>query len=250
VNKSQNLHIVIPCYNEASKWPYSEYHEFLEKCPDTLTFLFVNDGSTDNTREKIDELAATFPNNVTTLHMKKNGGKSEAVRQGILLSMAQSNYSYLGYWDADLSTPITEINHLSNKIEKFHEPTLLMGSRVKILGTTNIQRRAYRHYVGRIIATLISKILNIGVYDTQCGAKLIKASDAGKLMAEKFISRWLFDVELLFRIMKLYPEDRAEKLIIEVPLNNWIEKGDSKISMAYFLKIPYELFRIYRRYRL
>jgi len=181
--------------------------------------------------------------------MKKNGGKSEAVRQGILLSLAQENYSYIGYWDADLATPLNEIQHLDEMIEKFHQPTLLMGSRIKTLGMTNIQRKAHRHYVGRIIATLISKILNIGVYDTQCGAKLIKASDAGKLMSEKFISRWLFDVELLFRIMKMYPNKPAEQIIIEIPLNNWIEKGDSKISATYFLKIPIELLRIHWRYR-
>ena len=131
MNNSHRLHIIIPCYNEASKWPHSEYNNFLENCPKNISFLFVNDGSTDHTRDLIDKLASAFPKHVATLHMKKNGGKSEAVRQGILLSLAQDNYAYIGYWDADLATPLNEIQHLYKMIDKYHDPTLLMGSRIK-----------------------------------------------------------------------------------------------------------------------
>ena len=104
--------------------------------------MFVNDGSTDHTGELMDKLADKFPEKVGTLHMKKNAGKSEAVRQGILLSIAQSESYYIGYWDADLATPLSEIDYLYRMIKKYDYPVLLMGSRVKILGKSNIQRKA------------------------------------------------------------------------------------------------------------
>ena len=90
-------------------------------------------------------------------------------------------------------------------------------------------------------------MLQLAIYDTQCGAKLIKSQLALDLFKEPFLSKWLFDVELLFRFKSKVPN--YEACIIEVPLNNWEDIAGSKIKFTYFLKAPLDLIRIYFKYR-
>lgn len=90
-------------------------------------------------------------------------------------------------------------------------------------------------------------MLQLPIYDTQCGAKLIHADVVSTLFKDSFLSKWLFDVELLFRLKKNYKD--FEKRIIEVPLNKWEDVAGSKIKFSYFLKAPLDLLRIYLKYR-
>ena len=95
----------------------------------------------------------------------------------------------------------------------------------------------------------MSMMLNLRFYDTQCGAKLLKSEITNDIFAERFISPWLFDVELIFRILKLKMYENPEKLIYELPLREWKEQKESKIKLNDLLKIPIELFKIYRKYK-
>ena len=122
---------------------------------------------------------------------------------------------------------------------------MTMGARLKRLGA-NVQRKAYRHYMGRVFATVVSLLFRMPVYDSQCGAKLFRVSLVPEVFRAPFSSRWLFDVEILLRVRRLYPD--YERLVCEVPLRTWIEQGDSRIRFSHLLKMPYELFQIYCRY--
>lgn len=238
--------IIVPCFNEAARLNTSEFLTFLKAEEDT-NFLFVDDGSTDSTRKTLQQLAVKQPDRVSYTCLKHNRGKAEAVRQGILLAL-EGDDNFIGFWDADLATPLSEIPRLTNQLQTTPQLKLVCGARIKKLGAV-IDRRRYRHYFGRIIATLISYILRLPVYDTQCGAKLFDRSLVQQIFKEPFISPWLFDVELFARIIGLVGRAKASKIIYELPLLSWKDIGESKIKLRYLPKIPLELARINFRYR-
>jgi dolichyl-phosphate beta-glucosyltransferase len=123
-----------------------------------------------------------------------------------------------------------------------------MGSRVQLLGRS-IRRRAARHYIGRVMATITAASMGVAVYDTQCGAKLFRAGPGTRaLFEEPFMSRWLFDVELIMRILVAQPHTEPGTLVREVPLAEWTEVPGSRVSMTDGFRALADLQRIRRRY--
>ncbi len=121
---------------------------------------------------------------------------------------------------------------------------MLLGARVQLLGR-KIARRPLRHYLGRIFATAASCVLRLPVYDTQCGAKLFRASAEMRPVFENpFLTRWLFDVELLARMIVAGADDR----IHEFPLSQWQDVAGSKVKAKDFFHAAWQLGRIYREY--
>ncbi|NID11769.1 dolichyl-phosphate beta-glucosyltransferase [Fibrivirga algicola] len=237
--------IIIPCYNEADRLPGSAFLAYQQAHPD-VSFCFVNDGSRDQTAEVLATLQRQNPAQIDVLNLAQNQGKAGAVRAGMLHSV-QKGHDYLGYFDADLATPLAAINDLRLVLDNHPDCVFVMGSRIKHLGV-NIQRNAFRHYVGRIIATIISLILKLPVYDTQCGAKLLRREVIGTIFRDPFISPWLFDVELLARLVGLFGRPNLTGKLLEEPLQEWIEQADSRLSPTYMFRMWTELYRIYRTY--
>ena len=131
--------IIIPCYNEAKRIAIIEFQNFIEQSKE-IDFCFVNDGSTDNTKAILNGLKHT-PSRFKIIHLNKNVGKAEAIRHGVL--QMDLSYNYIGYLDADLSTPLSEIERL-NTIAKSSGKSFIMGSRIKLVGT-KIERRLKQH---------------------------------------------------------------------------------------------------------
>ncbi len=177
-----------------------------------------------------------------------NQGKAEAVRQGMVAAM--NTYALVGYWDADLATPLNEIPNFITTMEGNPNLVCVLGSRVKLLGR-NVQRRFYRHYLGRVFATFASMVLVLTVYDTQCGAKLFRSGDILRLaFADRFISRWIFDVEILARLkhLLLRTSQDLEQALYEMPLQKWVDVQGSNLKAFDFLQAATELLRIARQY--
>lgn len=241
--------IVIPCYNEEKRLAGDELLTFSNQTAD-IDFLLVNDGSTDGTTKLIDELDRKRPDKIKTLHLTANQGKGEAVRQGLLKAL-DGKYGIVGYWDADLSAPLSEILRLRQVLVKHQALDAVIGSRVKLIGRS-IERQTWRHYTGRIIATLISMALRLPVYDTQCGAKLFRASAKLKeLLMEPFLTRWLFDVEILARSLLSFARHGNMSLTFyEEPLEVWTHVGASTIGPGDFPVIIKELWHIWCEYTL
>ena len=240
--------LIVPCYNEAVRLPVETFMAF-HLSDDSLRFVLVDDGSTDATREVLQSMAARAPERMEVLSLARNGGKSEAVRQGVLHAL-ESNAEWVGYWDADLATPLEELPRFCEVLRESPAARVVIGARVKLLGRT-VERKLHRHLYGRVFVTAVSKLLALSVYDTQCGAKLFRASDDIRVaFGEPFGSRWIFDVELLVRLIAQY-EQRGEELahhVVEVPLQRWSDVAGSKITSFDALRAAGELAAIGRRY--
>jgi glycosyltransferase involved in cell wall biosynthesis len=231
---------IIPFYNEEKRILINEF-ALAFKNFNTIDFLLVNDGSFDLTQKIIENFSIPF-SNVKVLNLEKNQGKAEAIRMGMLHSK-NLDYDYFGYLDADLSTPIAEVIKLLEFAKTNPHLKLIMGTRIKLLGN-NIIRSNKRHYLGRIFATIISNlILKTPVYDTQCGAKIIKSDIVNLTFSQKFKTRWLFDVEMLLRLKK--NQISLVESVAEFPLSTWIEKGNTKIKFIEFIHFPFQLIKIY-----
>jgi len=241
-----NCCIVIPCFNEEKRLDVAEFEQFFAQ--NDYDFCFVNDGSTDFTLKLIGKIQQNREDRIKIVDLERNSGKAEAVRQGILESLQWKPFDVIGYFDADFATPLAEIPYLYSFFDN-QQIEMVIGSRVKLLGR-KIERKPMRHILGRVFATVASLILKTSVYDTQCGAKLIKSSLVPQLFNKKFISKWLFDIEVFARIIQLKGLDDIPKRIIEAPLHTWIEKDNSKIKFTFFLIVPFELWKIHRAYRI
>lgn len=236
--------LVVPCYNEANRLPQEAFLSFLEANKE-IGVLFVNDGSKDGTLEKLQRLEQRS-NAVHVLDLQPNGGKAEAVRRGMLYAAEKMETDYIAFWDADLATPLDEVVPMVAWAGKGFD--IVTGLRLMRLGA-KVKRKALRHYLGRCFATVASMMLDLPVYDTQCGAKLFRREIVEPLFAEQFITRWLFDVELLARYKSLYGRVQAIEKIYEYPLFKWEDIDGSRLKKGDFVKAPVELMKIRRRYR-
>ncbi len=234
--------LIIPCYNEQNRLKVNEFLSYLDSNK-SVSLLFVNDGSNDDT---IGVLNSIEHPRVNVLNLKRNSGKANAIRSGIK-SLINSDYDYFGYFDADLSTSLEEVENILRPLTQRSETLLSLGSRHRRLGT-NINRHLYRHILGRIYATIVSMILRLPVYDTQCGAKIFKKSILS-VFEKEFVSKWFFDVEVIARVKKQHPYTFHHQSIVEVPLQGWRDIDGSKLTFMDFLTTPIELMKIYRKYK-
>jgi glycosyltransferase involved in cell wall biosynthesis len=238
--------IVIPCFNEEHRLRGEEILQFLHEQPQA-TVCFVDDGSSDRTVDVLDRLEKSTPHSVLVLRLPVNQGKAEAVRQGMLHAARSGRFALVGFWDADMSTPLREVNGMLRILESDASCGLVMGSRVRRMGS-QIHRSAVRHYVGRMFSTLASLLLQLPVYDTQCGAKLVRTDLVDTLFCDRFLTQWIFDVEMLARLRNALGRDRMLATVTEMPLTEWKEVGGSKIRPAHVAQVPLELLKIAARY--
>lgn len=230
--------IIIPFYNEVERINLEKFHQIFNGFPQ-YNFLLVDDGSLDKTIDLLENFKSQF-STVEVLKLDKNVGKAEAIRSAVL---SISNANFISYFDADLATPFSELDQLIQFSVQNSNYKMVMGARIKLIGNS-VKRSLKRHYFGRIFATIVSQfVLKVAIYDTQCGAKVIDYEIAKQIFEQPFISKWLFDVELLKRLQKNH---NLKEVVKEIPLESWEEIGNSKIKVGDFLRIPFQLFQIYR----
>lgn len=240
--------VVVPCYNEADRFDASAFLQSLEEHPD-VDFLFVDDGSSDRTAEVLEKLRSRAPERVTVLGLVTNRGKAEAVRQGFQAAFAASP-RFVAFWDADLATPLAEIPRFLNIVQSRPEIEMVFGSRVKLMGR-QVHRKMWRHYLGRIFATLVSVWLRLPIYDSQCGAKVFRNGELIRsVMASPFETRWLFDVEILVRAITTHEKGAAGlcSCTCELPLNAWRDVPSGALASGAYLRAAVSLTRVVWRY--
>lgn len=216
----KDISIIIPCYNEGFKLNSNiqKIVEYLGTIHPLITkeIVLVNDGSTDNTNEIINIIANKI-HDVKTVSYEKNRGKGYAIKMG----MQKSEAEWLIFMDADLST---DLSALSEVLLQKENADFIIGSRRFEESILVKEQGAMRKIVGSCCSILTNIIIPLGIKDTQCGFKAIKAECAKVLIEKQKVERFAFDVEYLY-ICKL-----RGLVIKEIPVI-WENDEDSKVTV-------------------
>lgn len=237
--------VVVPCFNEEFRFNSVYWKSLIENTKQVgVVWLFLNDGSSDNTESILDTFCAS--QDVFFLSLKKNVGKGNAVRMGFLYLLDNfPDLKEISFLDADGAFASDEVvsilkDSVNKKIPDFD---IFITSRVKLSGT-DIQRSQSRHIISRLLYTIVARSWTWAPYDTQCGFKVFKVTDAFiKSLKDVFHTKWLFDIEIMTRLA-IYLEQKPK--IIEKPLSFWYEVGGGTMSWNSSLRILKESFFIRR----
>ena len=238
--------VVIPCYNEEERLFSKEFIDYIDK-NSGYHLCFVNDGSKDQTLNVLKDLQRGREDFITVYDCEKNGGKAEAVRLGMLHMAKKEDLDYIGFLDADLSTDLSDFDDLVKTIER-SEFKIVSGSRISRMGA-NITKESARKIISLTINFIIRKILKMDFKDTQCGAKIFHKDVIDIAFSKKFVTQWIFDVEIFKRMSQHFGLKNAKVMLCEQPLKRWIHADGSKLSMKDSVKIVLQLGQIAWVYR-
>jgi glycosyltransferase involved in cell wall biosynthesis len=216
----RSLSVVIPAYNEASRLPatlgrVSAY--LASRGFDFEEILVVDDGSTDGTAARAEAFAASHPN-VRVLRNPGNRGKGYAVRNGML----EARGDWRLFTDADLSSPIEEVEKLVGAVRDRHAGVAI-GSRALDRSLISVHQPPYREIAGKFFNLVMRLAVGLPFRDTQCGFKLFSREAAEAAFSRQLLERFGFDVEVLL-IARLHGFH-----IEEVPVK-WAHVEGTKVS--------------------
>ncbi|AEH01198.1 response regulator [Lacinutrix sp. 5H-3-7-4] len=238
--------VVIPCYNEEERLLSEEFISYIDQHTG-YHLCFVNDGSKDKTLEVLHNLQNGREDFITVYDCEKNGGKAEAVRLGMLHMAKKDDLDYIGFLDADLSTDLADFDDLVKTIET-SDFKIVSGSRISRMGA-DITKESARKIISLTINFIIRKILKMDFKDTQCGAKIFSKDVIQIAFGKKFVTQWIFDVEIFKRMSIHFGIKKAKAMLCEQPLKRWIHADGSKLSMKDSVKIIFQLAQIAWVYR-
>jgi DNA-binding response OmpR family regulator len=244
--KQRCVGIVIPCYNEEKRLNSKDFIDYIDRNAG-YHLCFVNDGSTDKTLAILKSLSESREDFITVYECAENVGKAEAVRRGMLHMAKREDLDYIGFLDADLSTSLSDFDDLVAAIEN-SKYKIVSGSRMSRMGA-DIDKEPAREFISLAINFIIKRILKMNFNDTQCGAKVFHKDVVPISFDKKFISKWIFDVEIYRRITLYFGIIKARKLVCEQPLKRWVHADGSKLSMKDSIKIIGQLLQIFWHYR-
>ena len=226
--------VIIPVFNESGRIlkTCNAITEFLENNPN-YTFLFVNDGSTDDTFEILKQRKEQF-NDINILPLSENKGKGGAIREAVM----QSDEEYICFIDGDLAY---SFNHLPNLFKKLKIFDVVIGSRS--LGFKNKKKLLLRRRIlGGGFNLLVRLITGLPYKDTQAGLKGFRLDKAKKIFSKQIITDFSFDVELLF-IAKKYGYTIGE--IPAIVAKHHTEKNTRVNLITDTIRMFFDLFKIH-----
>ena len=213
-----NLSVIIPAYNESKRITNTviRISKYLKEKNHDYEIIVVDDGSRDNTAEIVSELSKEYEN-LSLVKNGKNKGKGYSVKNGML----HAERDYLLFSDADLSTPIEEIEKFLPWLKEGYD--VVIASRALKGSDIKIKQPFYRVFIGKTFNKIVQIIATRGIKDTQCGFKLFTKKAAKRIFPKQKLERFGFDVEILYLTKKFGFK------IKEVPVI-WINAEGSKVS--------------------
>ena len=208
------LSIVVPAYNEARRigGTLATLCHIKEVNPYPVELIVVDDGSTDDTVATV----AQSPG-IRLVRNDRNHGKGYTVRHGVL----EATGRYVLFTDADLSTPIEEVDKLLSTIQR-EDADAAIGSRALQRELIGVHQPWLREMGGRVFNLLVRAFTGLKLHDTQCGFKLFKRNSTRRAFEKLRIEGFGFDPELLFLI------EREGGRIVEVPVR-WNDDPATKV---------------------
>jgi len=234
----QKIAIIIPCFNEQYRISKNSVSTILEQ-PNVDVYL-CNDGSTDNTLQVLNTISKNHAGRCFVINYERNTGKANTIYRAAGSLLLKDEYTHIAYFDADFSTPPGEIVRMLEFAYK-NPDIFVIGSRVQLLNAV-IQRKWYRHIIGRIVVTIVNFKFRLAVYDSQCGAKIFPVAIANIAFNTPFLTSWLFDMEIFIRLRKAGMLAHG----IELPLHNWIDADGSKLKLTHVFSILKEIVVLYK----
>ena len=233
--------IVVPCFNEDHRFPMQYWRDLVHE-ENGIQWFFVNDGSSDKTSNLLQDLIKD--SSAEVIHNPRNMGKGNSIREGFIHALKQnSKYKSLGYMDSDGAFSKRDLFCLIGKFEELElsnkKRDAILSSRVALAGH-QINRNPSRHYIGRIIATYLTRNWVDAPYDTQSGLKLFANSISFQnAIDETFKTSWFVDIEILTRIGI---ENGGNLSLWEEPLTSWSDVAGSKLDLKHTPKLFREIF--------
>lgn len=214
--EAPDLSVVIPAYDEEDRLPptLEKVLAFLESRGESFEVLVVDDGSSDDTSGAA---LAFAERGVRVLALGQNRGKGAAIRHGVLESLGRQ----VLLTDADLSTPIEDLERLEPRLEA---APVVIGSRAVDDADVAVRQPFYREWMGKVFNRLIRLAGIVGLKDTQCGFKLLRGDVARDLCTRLVTDGFAYDVELVWLAHRLGHEVR------EVGVR-WVNSPTSKVSV-------------------
>lgn len=213
------LSVVIPAYNEELRIAKTveKIFLYLEKQTYPYELIIVDDGSVDSTVQVVNDILKRI-NHGRLLQNGVNRGKGYSVRQGVLHSCGE----YVLFSDADLSTPIEEIEKLFQYLNQGYD--IAIGSRGLKESDIQIHQPWYREGMGKFFNRIVRTLMLTEFSDTQCGFKVFQGEVARKLFARQTINHFSFDVEVLFIAACLGYK------VKEVPIQ-WFDEPHTRVNV-------------------
>lgn len=213
------LSIVIPAYNEEKRIgnTLDNIINYLNKKDYKSEIIVVVDGSTDSTMNVIKEFGRK-DSRIKATENKITRGKGYSVKKGML----ETNGKFALFTDADLSTPISEVEKLIHWLEKGYD--VAIGSRSLKDSQVEIHQPFVREFMGKIFNKIMSLLVCKGFKDTQCGFKCFKRPVINKIFSRQIIKGFAFDVEIILIA------ERHGFRVKEVPVR-WLNSPQSKVSI-------------------
>jgi dolichyl-phosphate beta-glucosyltransferase len=236
--------LIIPFYNEVNRFDFDDLDELARNSMDLLHIYLVDDGSTDELPKLIERFVSKSNNkNIFLLSTRENLGKANAIRYGFnKIPNLQNRYKFIGFTDADFSSPPSEIIRLAELNIK-QKQDIVAGVRIST-GQNNVRTTRYRYLQGKLFSFLVLTILGGKFLDSQCGLKFMKISrETISVFENNFMNDWLIDLEILCRLKKLQKVE-----IVEVVLREWIHKENSKTSFRDLPRVLKSLFKLRNEY--
>jgi len=217
-NGKPAVSIIVPAFNEAARIGDSirKIDAFVRKSPISFEVIVVDDGSADNTAEIV---AGTEARGLRLVRNETNHGKGYSVRQGVLAASGK----YVLFTDADLSTPIEELNKLLDVAVK-ERADVVIGSRAVDRAYIEKHQSPMREFGGIFFNRMVRLILGLRLHDTQCGFKLFDREKSRRIFERQTTLGFGFDAEVLFMA-----KQNGLK-ILETPVR-WSHAEGSKVRL-------------------